>query len=96
MPPKVPHGHKDLHFGADVNPVPVPEDGSGGRAGAEKVALGGRHSCTQGMKVPKGSSVSSLHLAGMAWANAKHQQIIQFFTKKNVFKRIMSYSVNGI
>ena len=65
-----------MHFGTNADPVPVLEDGSGGSAGAEKVTLGGRDLRPQSMKEAKGSSVGSLHLAGMARANAVNQQIV--------------------
>ena len=76
VPTKIPQGHEYLHFGTNVDPVPVPEDGSGGSAGGEEVALGGRDLRTQGMKEAKGSSVGSLYLAGVARPDAKDQQIV--------------------
>ena len=76
LPTKIPHGHENLNFGTNVDPVPVPEDGSGGSAGAEMLTVGGRDLRPQGMKEAKGSSVCSLHLAGMASANAVNQQIV--------------------
>ena len=76
MPPKVPHGHKDLNLGINVNPVPVPEEGSSGRTGAEKVALGGRHSRAQGVEITKGGSVGSLDLSVMLRPSAEDQQVV--------------------
>ena len=75
MPSKVPHVHKDLDLDINVNPVPLPEEGSGGRTGAEKVAFGRRHFCTQGVEITKGGSVGSLDLSVMPRPSAKDQQV---------------------
>ena len=38
---KIPHGHLDLHSGSNVYPVPVAQESTSSRAGAEEVALAG-------------------------------------------------------
>ena len=41
VPSKIPHGHLDLHSGSNVYPVPVAQESTSSRAGAEEVALAG-------------------------------------------------------
>ena len=38
---KIPHGHLNLHSGPNVNPIPVAQESTSRRAGAEEVALAG-------------------------------------------------------
>ena len=71
--PKVSHRHEDLHFSTDMYPVHGFEEGSGGGACAEKVALGSRDLSAQSMKVPKCGRVSVLELAGMVRPYAENK-----------------------
>ena len=38
---EIPHGHLNLHSGPNVNPIPVAQESTSRRAGAEEVALAG-------------------------------------------------------
>ena len=76
MTTKVPHGHLDLHSGTDVNPIPVAQESTSSRAGAEEVALAGRDLGTEGVEEAEGGRIGSLDVLTMIWLNAIDEKVV--------------------
>ena len=79
---KVPHGHLDLHSGTDVNPIPVAQESTSSRAGAEEVALAGRDLGTDGVEEAEGGSIGGLKVLAMIRPNAVDEKVIGQGTRR--------------